>query len=146
MIRFAQIALCAFVVLAVAGCPPGDNGDDSNLKATVTSHYILIKACDTVVDAKDPTSRKTRVPHGEWAVWINESNDDVTLEFGNVRKLFGVESKTILAGARDSLQVLQDAHPTDRNSPPFEHEYRPKCFGGTQPGPVIIVPPPGQGG
>lgn len=99
------------------------------------NHYILIQACDHVVDAYDPTDRKTTVPQNEFAVWINQTDQPVTLRFGNAHTLFGQPELVVPPRKQRPLRVLP-------NADLIEHAYKAECPTVQQPGPVIIVTPP----
>jgi hypothetical protein len=134
---------CRLVVSALAVlllvCGDGCSGTQQQaLTDAEDVHVILIQACDKVVDGLDPNNRKTRVPQTHRATWVNQTDNDVRLSFGNTKRLFGSAELVVKARKSASLPVLADA---DLG----EHEYTPDCPGATQPGPVIIVDPPPPG-
>lgn len=134
----SRVARVGFVVLlstALLSCSSKPDRTAYTV-ATDPDHYIIIKACDQITDGYDPTSQATTIPQGEYAVWLNQSGQEVTLQFGNAYTLFGVEMLVVPAWDQRSLQVLPKA---DVRS----HDYRSECVGGTQPGATIIVTRPG---
>jgi hypothetical protein len=147
----ALLLILAATLLACFGCCGGDDGNDGsgaggdtgNAVAEpvmpATQHILFIKP-DTstpgrciIVDAEGNSD--VEVKAGDHVVWNNQTGSDVQLNFGNVKRLFGVlKAVSYGTGSSLDLQVRDDAEMG-------RHGYTSSC-GAPQPGPGIIVCPP----
>lgn len=128
ILTFSAILLLALMSL------PGCNGDD---RPGRVEHVITITPdgshCKLAGDGGGAT---VTVDVGDWVIWKNEYGSDVSLIFGDAKRLFGVYKAVVYANSDLELRVRNDAD-SDING----HSYNVPCAA-THPGPKIIVNPP----
>ena len=150
---FVSVVALTVVLLAAiaAGCAreEGRTAKDESKPvppvAAAKEHMVIIMSSPTepnwclcvradLAQRQQYTQEVTARP-GEWIVWQNGTGRNVTLLYRMENRLFGVKEAVVYAeGEPLKLQVRPDAVVG-------EHRYDPDC-GTTEPGPIIIVPPP----
>jgi hypothetical protein len=137
--------------LAVTGCPPNGGNDTQGVPVenpavtetpqmetpTVATFYIRTGVSGCMITDADGNA-SVEAPRGSDVNYVNETSQDVILEFGPLKRLFGVRTAVVYADANQAFTVRDDATVG-------EHTFSGQCVE-TQPGPKIIVPPPGSGG
>ena len=122
--------MVVLTLLGTAGC--NKNAPEHKLFVRSTGQGVC-----QIVDADG--NAEISVNRGDWVVWQNDFGTDMKIEFGPLKRLFGVLTAVSYANADPlRLQVRADAETG-------EHRYRHEAGTG-QPGPGIIVNPPGGGG
>jgi hypothetical protein len=139
--RGAKGVFLAMILVVMTGCDYCDKGDTSTSgDSGGKEHQLYVKASGgycTVTDADGNVD--LNVERGDWITWNNSFGSDIQLNFSELQRLLGVYKAAVYtSGEGLRLRVRMDADYGD-------HPYVPSC-GTTQPGPKIIVNPPGGNG